>query len=143
MQLVLIIIVFVFRGIKKRQETILMVQSQRRISSTSQGQGLGLCSTVEELVLFAIVFIFLICSIPRVVLNAYELWNIRTIRENLHNVCFRFAVSFFSVSLFMSFYFQIKETQVFSERVEANPKAFLNGDSYKQINFLLLSVFCD
>ena len=48
------------RGIKKRQETILMVQSQRRISTTSQGQHLGLCSTVEELVLFAIVFIFLI-----------------------------------------------------------------------------------
>jgi hypothetical protein len=69
-----------------------MVQSQRRTSGGGHGghqPHLGLCGTVEELVLFAIVFIFLLCSIPRVILNAYELWNITTIRENLHNHCFR------------------------------------------------------
>ena len=59
-----------------------------------QSQHLGLFSTVEELVLFAIVLIFLLCSIPRVVLNAYELWNINIIRENLHNDCFRFETRY-------------------------------------------------
>ncbi len=68
----------------------MQVQGQRQATGTSSDQqGLGLCSTFEELILFAIVIIFLICSLPRVVLNGYELYSIRTIKENMHLDCFR------------------------------------------------------
>lgn len=83
-----------FRGIKRRQETILLVQSQRPMTNRDQ-QGLGLCSTFEELILFAIVIIFLLCSLPRVVLNGYELYSIRTIKENIHLDCFRYKFDHF------------------------------------------------
>lgn len=74
----------IYRGIKRRKKTIQTMQSQQM-----RQQHLGTCSTVEELILFAIVFIFLICTLPRIVLNTYEMVSIQSIRDNLYNECFR------------------------------------------------------
>lgn len=42
----------------------------------------------QALVLFFIVVLFLVCNIPRIILNAYEMLQVHTIRANRDNKCF-------------------------------------------------------
>ena len=39
--------------------------------------------------LFAIVVLFLVCNVPRIVLNTYEVFTVHTFRKNLNNACYR------------------------------------------------------
>lgn len=74
----------IYKAIRKRKQSIVsMIRRNPKI------QTLGMCSTVEELVLFVIVISFFISTLPRIVLNIYEMVSIDVIRENLDNPCWQ------------------------------------------------------
>jgi len=80
--------VAIYRAIQARRETIQTTLGMHQ----NMDQSLDTCSTVEELVLFVIVWIFFLCTIPRIVMNIYEMVSLERIRHNINNDCLRFPL---------------------------------------------------
>lgn len=43
----------------------------------------------QSLVLFGVVILFLVCNVPRIVLNTYEVFTVNIFKKNVDNECYR------------------------------------------------------
>ena len=58
---------------------------------------------MKAAVLFSIVVLFLVCNVPRIVLNCYEVFTVELFRENIENDCYRLPLWVMLVTLLSLF----------------------------------------
>ena len=70
-----------FRRAIKRRAAALHDHRQHHESEAAENR--------QSLVLFVIVMLFLVCNLPRIVLNSYEVFMVAVFRRNVDNACYR------------------------------------------------------
>lgn len=78
----------IYRAMKQRRTNTSLANSNRNNNTTATNNHESE-ENRQALVLFFIVLLFLVCNVPRIVLNFYEMLTINAFRENVDNICFQ------------------------------------------------------